>query len=233
MDVKIGFVLIFLVGFLGIVAGLPTGPSSLNITYNETGAGAANPWMVNISGAYVAKMNISSISQNSRWKGFVGWVNGKFTLDDSTGSTVYDWSSSTTGGEVYATRGSGSIEWGNIGCANTSQINSEDSALQHSGGDNISSTFSGTNIETYVIASFSVGVGDCFASNAYVDNVTQNSSFEEIVLFDDTDIVFATEIEDDVGGYDGGIYDFQMIVPDYGNESIGGNVVYYLYVEID
>ena len=52
-------------------------------------------------------------------------------------------------------------------------------------------------------------------------------------MFDDTDIIFATEIEDDVGGYDGGAYDFQMIVTDYGNESISGNVLYYLYVELD
>jgi len=234
MDVKIGFILIFLIEFFsGIIVGLPTGPSALNVTYNETGSSSTAPWMVNISGAYVAEMNISSISQNSRWKGFVGWVNGKFTLDDSSGSTVYDWSSSTTGGEVYATRSSGSIEWENISCATTSNINNEDTALQHSGGDNISATFSGTNTETYVVASFSINVGDCFASNAYIDNASQSSNFEEIVLFDNTDIVFATEIEDDVGGYDGDTYDFQMIVPDYGNESISGNVLYYLYVEID
>ena len=189
--------------------------------------------MVNISGAYIAKMNISSTSQNPHWKGFLGWINGKFTLDDSSGSTIYDWSSSTANGEVYATRGSGSIEWGNISCANATQINSENIVLNHSGDDNISTTFSETNIETYLVAGFFVDVGDCSSSNAYVNNDSQNSSFEEIVLFDDTDIIFAAEIEDDVVGYDGGTYDFQMIVPDYGNESIEGNVVYYLYVEID
>ena len=233
MDVKIVFVLVFLVGFLNVVVALPTGPDSLNVTSNETGSGSGSPWMVNISGAYIAKMNISSTSQNPHWKGFIGWINGKFTLDDSSGSTVYDWSSSSANGEVYATRESGSIEWGNISCANASQINSEDTVLQQSGDDNISSTFSGTNLETYVVAGFSVGVGDCFSSNAYVNNVSQNSSFEEIVLFDDSDIIFAAEIEDDVAGYDNNTYDFQMIVPDYGNESIGGNVIYYLYVEID
>jgi len=233
MDVKVGFVLIVLLGFSSIVVALPVGPSFFNITSNETGANSGVGELVNISGGYVAKMNVSSVSQNSRWKGFLGWVSGSFTLDDASGSTVYDWPSATASGEIYATRGSGTIEWGNVDCATAGEITSEDSALQQIGGDNISSTFVDTNIETYVVAGFSVGVGDCFSSNTYVNNNSQNASFEEIILFDDTDIIFATEIENDVVGYDNSTYDFQMIVPDYGNESISGNVAYYLYVELD
>jgi len=233
MDVKIGLVLIVLLGLSGIVVALPVGPSFFNMTSNETGASSGAGELVNISGGYVAKMNVSSVSQNSRWKGFLGWVSGSFTLDDASGSTVYDWPSATADGEIYATRGSGTIEWSNVNCATAGEITTEDSTLQQSGGDNISSTFSSTNLETYVVAGFSVGVGDCFSSNTYVNNVTQTASFEEIILFDDTDIIFATEIEDDVAGYDNSTYDFQMIVPDYGNESITGNVAYYLYVELD
>jgi len=232
MAAKVVFILAFIVLFFGLVEALPTGPDFFNITSNETSSGSGNPTEVNISGGYIAGLNVTATVQNSRWKAFVGWVDGKFTLDDSSGSSVYDWSLSTTEGEVYATRASGSIVWGSIACASAGEITAEDTAMDHSAGDNITSTFSSTNTGTYIVSGTTIGVGDCSSVNTYIDNATQSSSFEEFILYDTSNIVFATEIEDAVGGYDGVGYDFQMIVPESGNETFTGATAYYLYVEL-
>ncbi len=232
MKLVLGF--LFLVfGFFGLVGAAPTGPEFLNVTSNETWSGPNTGEIVNISGGYVSGMNVSATFQNPHWKAFVGWIDGEFTLDDSSGSSIYDWSLPTISGQVYATRNVSAVDWGNIGCASAGEILSEDVAMEHAGEDNISSTFDGTNSGTYVVAGTSIGVGSCFAANSYINNVSQSSNFEEFVLYDSASIVFATTVEDAVAGYDGADYDFQMIVPENGNESYMENTAYYLYVEIN
>lgn len=233
MDFKVVFVLMFLCFIVGLAGAVPTGPDFLNITENGSASGSSSLGLVNTTGGYISSLNVSSTTQNPHWKAFVGWIDGSFTLDDSSGSSIYDWSFSFTGGEVYATRASGSISWGSIACASAGQIAAEDTALEHSGQDNISATFSGTNTGTYVASGTSIGVGDCFASNSYVNNVSQGASFEEFILYDTSNIIFAAEIEDSVAGYDGISYDFQMIVPENGNSTFTGSTAYYLYVELN
>jgi hypothetical protein len=231
MAFKIELVLIFLIGMLSFVVGTPTGPDDINITSNGSGA-TAPPAEVNLSGGLVSTLNVTATIQNPHWKAFLGWVNGAFTLDDSSGSSIYDWSIGTISGQVYASRNASTVNWTDISCANTTEIIAEDVAMEHSGQDNISSTFSGTNTGTYVVAGTPIGVGDCFATNSYVDNLTQGASFEEFILHDNFNVVFATEIEDAVGGYDGATYDFQMIIPENGNATFVGSTAYYLYVEL-
>ena len=94
---------------------------------NSTAAG-----FFNISGGYIAALNLSASIQNTHWKAFVGWITAGFTLDDSAGSTIYDWSLAVTSGRVYATRDSSTIEWNSIQCANVSTtLAAEDLALSH------------------------------------------------------------------------------------------------------
>lgn len=229
---RILFILVTLFLFSFVLAD-PTGPDSINITSNSTWAGSTSGTIVNTSGGYVSDLNITATVQDTRWKAFVGWINGAFTLDDSTGSTIYDWSISTVSGEVYATRASGAVSWGNIACASAANITAEDTALEHALEDNITSTFTGTNTGTYVVAGTSIGAGACSSIYTYVDNATQSSLFEEFILYDDTNLIFATNIEDMDGGYDGNNYDFQMIVPENGNETFSSSTAYYLYVELN
>lgn len=238
MGCKISSFCMLAIGFwlfiasVGFVLADPTGPDSINITENSSWAGSGTGALVNTSGGYLSVINVSANVQNVRWKAFVGWIQGSFTLDDSSGNSVYDWSSSTSGGEVYATRASGSITWGSIGCATGGQIDTEDTVMEHTGEDNISSTFSGTNTGTYTVAGTGIGAGTCSATYSYVNNVTQSSAFEEFILYDSSNIVFAANIEDAVAGYDGADYDFQMIVPENGNSSFQSSTSYYLYVEL-
>ena len=44
--------------------------------------------------------------------------------------------------------------------------------------------------------------------------------------------VYATIMEQDTIGFDGDRYDFQMIVPENGNQSFSGATAYYIYIEL-
>jgi hypothetical protein len=226
-------ILLFSALFLSsLVIATPTGPSNINVTSNETKTSTAGQ-MVNISGGYISKLNITASVQNPHWKAFVGWIDGKFTLDDASGSTLYDWTLSTIGGEVYATRASGVANWGTISCADATEITAEDTSLNHTAEDNITSTFtSASNSATFVVAGTTITAGACSAINTYVNNVTQATKFEEVILHDTSDIIYATILEEDETGYDGSAYDFQMLVPEVALETWTGSTAYYLYVEL-
>jgi hypothetical protein len=218
--------------FSSLVIATPTGPTSINITSNETKVTTAGT-IVNISGGIISKMNITASVQNPHWKAFVGWIDGKFTLDDSSGSTIYDWTLSTIGGEVYATRASGVANWGTISCADAAEITAEDVALNHTSEDNITSTFTAANnSKTFLVAGTTIAAGDCSSTNTYVNNATQTAVFEEVILHDTSNIIFTTVLEEDVAGYDGADYDFQMIVPEVALGTWTGSTAYYLYVEL-
>lgn len=216
---------------LTLVLATPTGPTSINITSNTTKATVAGA-MVNISGGYISKVNVTATVQNPHWKAFVGWINGRFTLTDATGSQIYDWTLTTISGEIYATRNSSTISWGSIRCANITNITTEENALVHNGADNISSTFSGTNANTFVTAGQTISAGACRATNTYVNNATQSAVFEEVILYDGVSIVFASVLEDNEAGYDGSGYDFQLLAPENASQTWAGATAYYLYVEI-
>jgi hypothetical protein len=54
-----------------------------------------------------------------------------------------------------------------------------------------------------------------------------------MALYDSTSIIYATILENDLAGYDGQTYDFQMLVPENGSQGFTGATAYYLYVELD
>ncbi len=225
--------LITLLSLLSLISAEPTGPSWLNVTSNDSG-GTASAQMVNISGGVISKFNLTVSQQNTRWKAFLGWIDGRFTLDDSLGSTIYDWTASITQGEVYATRESTTIDWDSIGCANAGQITTEDTNLAHTGGDNITSTFTDPFTGSFTVAVEQIDNTDnCMSTNTYVGGA-QTAAFEEVILYDSTTsaIVFATILEENATGYDGDGYDFQMIVPENGSASWSSSTAYYLYVEL-
>ena len=225
------FLTLFLLNFVVAVPDTAEITSSVNTT-KSTGAGG----IFNISGGYLSKINLTATIQNPHWKAFLGWVQGKFTLDDSSGSTIYDWNLTMIRGQVYSTRNSSIANWGAIVCANVTTLTSEDVALEHSSpDDNITATFGNGVAGTH--PAFSVGnvpIADdsCPAINTYRNNVTQSEYFFEMALYDGASIIYATRINRNTIGYDGNTYDFQMIVPENGNETWTGATAYYIYVEL-
>lgn len=232
MASKIGVILttlVLLFAFTVLVSADPSGPDSIVVGLNTTKAVSGNGMLLNISGGYIAKTTVTTTQQNERWKAFLGEIVGKFTLDDNTGSTIYDWSSASAGGEVLAST-SASVTWSGIGCATTGQMDTESAALGITGSDNITATFKNTSVVNYIIAG--QDNNGCRSALTYVNNITQGAgtTFEEVALISGTDMVYSSKIEADSTGYDGNTYDFQMLVPD---EDGAVNTEYYLYVELD
>jgi hypothetical protein len=219
-----------------VLAAEPEGPTSIDVITNETKTPESGE-MINISGGRIAELNLSATIQNPHWKAFVGWVNGEYTLGDADGSTIYQWTSTVTGGRIYSTRSSTTPSWTLINCSNTTHLSTEDYNMNHTGADNISSTFN----ETGKHSSFWVGdefiyADTCPTLSTYVNNNSQadgtgTDDFEEMALYDNSSIVYASILEDDEVGYNGENYDFQLLAPENG---ISGSTVtaYYLYVEI-
>lgn len=229
------FVMSVIVFSKAFLSADPIGPSQTVSVWNET-KNATSAAMFNISGGYIAALNLTASVQNTHWKAFVGWVNGAFTLDDFSGSTIYDWSLSVTTGRVYTTRDSSTIEWNLIECANrTTNLLAENTAMFHNRtADNITATFTypGTH-DPFWVAGRPINSNACPTLNTYINDVSQDDDFEEMALYDSTSIIYATILEDNLQGYDGQTYDFQMLVPENGSQGFTGATAYYLYVELD
>lgn len=233
---KILLVIIFLVGIIfatSFILALPGNPAITSVS-NSTGTNSNNGF-INISGGYIATINLTANFQNTRWKAFIGNVTGKFALNDAGGSTIFDWTLSTTTGRVYATRDSGTIEWGSINCSNSTHLAAENVQLAHNGSssDNLIATFDDTTHNPFFAAGKFITANLCPTLNTYQNNVSQDTDFEEMALYDGTSLVYATVLEDNVVGYNGAPYDFQMLVPENGSATWTGAIAYYLYVELD
>jgi len=220
-----------------LISADPSGPTNIESVWNETMT-STTAGMFNISGGYIGAINLSANAQNTHWKAFVGWVNGGFTLDDASGSTIYDWSGAVSSGRVYATRDSSTIEWNLIQCANlATSLSAEDAALFHNFSarpDTINKTFQfpGTH-SGFNVAGRPIGPNTCPTLNRFVNDAAQDVYFQEVALYDSTSIIYATILEDNRVGYDGQSYDFQMLVPENGSAGFTGATAYYLYVELE
>jgi len=223
----------------------PEGPTISSVTnttktaapptlFNGTGNGSAGT----TSGGYIYVINLNSNQQNFKWKAFVGNVTGKLVLAGADNYAIYDWDiTSTMRGEVYATRASETINWANINCSTLAQIENENIALNHtSPSDNISATFSTKDNSKFEIGTTIIPQNTCYTTNLYVDGAPPaDDAFEEIVLSDGTNIVYATKVSDNHDAYKNSneTYDFQMIVPEIGLTTWTGSTPYYLYVELE
>ena len=200
-------------------------------------------------GIYV--QNLTATQQNFRWKGFVGNVSGKYTLDDPSGNTLYDWSIiGSPLGEVYATRTAGTVAWSAIRCSYKNTTEGENKNLNHTGNpaDNITATFPGLTHVAFDVGTVTIAANTCNSTKTYVNDSSPAAAvFQEVVLYDGgasvtlndsqslmntTNIVYATVIAQDVSGFDGKTYDFQMIVPEIGLAAWTSSTAYYFYVEL-
>ncbi|MBS3119748.1 hypothetical protein J4475_02900 [Candidatus Woesearchaeota archaeon] len=192
---------------------------------------------ITTAGGSFTVVNLNVTNQNSRWKAYVGNATGTLTLQDGNNYTIYDWSVSAPAGEVYATRGS-SVTWASIRCAGVSNITSEQTALNISTlkDDSINNTFLNNSHKAMVVGDIILSNSSCFSIATYVNSTAQasdeNALFQELLLSDVNNIVYSTIIENNRPGYNNASLDFQMIVPDYGNETITSDVPYYFYIEL-
>ena len=94
-------------------------------------------------------------------------------------------------------------------------------------------TFNNVTHSPFQAAGNNIYINTCPTLNTYRNNATQDIDFEEMILSDKTHNLYTTILEDDSIGYDGTLYDFQMIVPDNASSAWSASIAYYLYVELD
>jgi hypothetical protein len=212
-------------------------PQGVIVTSNSTvtppDVGAAS---VTTTGGSFTTLVLNGTFQNPRWKAFVGNITGTLTLDDALNQTIYDWDLTVVTGEVYASRSS-SINWNNIACADNATLNAEEAAISFNSSkiDSINNTFNTTTHAGFLVAGVNIPNSNCRAIATYIDDqrqtVDENADFQQILLDDDSELVYATILEVDEIGYDGNSrFDFQMILPD--EETAGVDTTYYFYAEI-
>lgn len=212
----------------------PTGATIVsNTTQTITPAAAGSS---TTAGGSFTTLILNATTQTPRWKAYVGNVSGSVGLRDANNQSIYDWGTTSTGGEVYASRNN-SINWAGITCAQNSTIITEQTALNHdyTDVDSINNTFNTTTHREFYVGTTQIVASSCRAIATYVNNAAQtvdeNADFQEILLQDDTNItIFTTLLDQDTVGYDGNTYDFQLIVPE--DETADPPSTYYFWLEL-
>jgi len=239
----VGLAILIVLALSSVYAADPVPPDSREILSNVT-KNSTNPLFVNISGARIALLDVNATIQNPRWKAFIGNVSGKFTLMDPEGAVVFDWTLASLTGRLYATANQSALSWSTVNCSNVTSLEWENDKINHTRpDDNITVTFNATfNSTTNITSSgshdeFYVGgiympANTCPTLNTYNDSAAQDLVFEEMALYDGSNMIYATILEEDETGYNSQTYDFQMIVPEIGLPGYSSSTAYYLYVEI-
>lgn len=212
-------------------------PEGVNIVSNTTEVPAGNPaTAITTAGGSFTTLVLNGTFQNPRWKAYVGNISGALTLDDSTASTIYDWDLTVITGEVYASR-SNSVSWSNMACADNATLNAEETAINFDMAkvDSINNTFNNSVHKSFMVAGQTITASTCRAIATYVNDaeqvVDENADFQQILMEDSVQIIYAGLLEQDAVGYDGiSTYDFQMILPD--DETSGVDTTYYFYAEL-
>ena len=235
------FLLIALFLYFGEVWAVQ--PSGANYTGEvTTTAPTSDPESHAAQAGNVTRLDIYGTTVTQSWQGYYGNVTGTIQLADSNDKILYNWSLTSPEGEVYAsTNGSGEINWGNIACFDLAtnhesletffNISTDDV-------DGINETFSDANTHAaFYTANHLFAAGDCPATYMFTETGEGSAGeFEEVLLTDQSDtvqVIFASLLEEqDVQGFDGEYYDFEMIVLENGHGTDTSPTNYYFYVEL-
>jgi hypothetical protein len=231
---------IIVVLLLGIVVAWnvvaePTGPSSIipisSSRYPVTAASNTSAIAGNVT-----ELNFESNSVTNTWQGYYGNISGSIKLGDANNNTLYDWTSASPNGEIYATRSGTTPIWSSISCANSAQIDAEDAALgvtQVTDQDSVNRTFlNATSFSTFFVGNLNINsTQNCYAANLH--NATGPSTdFQEVLLHDGSTLVYAALLKQDAPGFDANNHDFEMIVGEDGHNGDSNPTPYYFYVEL-
>ncbi|MCK4670721.1 MAG: hypothetical protein KAT43_05970 [Nanoarchaeota archaeon] len=228
---KILFTLMVVVCFLLSIcyaSGAPVLAGITNVTHETyTGTGGTT----NATGGYIANRDLLVQSQTNNWQGYYGQVTGNISLADASGDVMYAWTSVTIEGEVFASK-SASVIWTSIAAYDALGFAGNCTAPgteAGTGSDRVNNTFTGSTgpRQNTDIADQTITANSACATETYVNGAQAANIWEEYILTDGTNWVWATEINDSGTAFDGATEDFQLIVP--ANTT---TLTYYLYVEL-
>lgn len=226
LDKRLGKALIAIAMALIMIAAAFAQPvgfqvqSGTPVTKAFTSAGT-----IGAQGGNATTLSATTETQTVSWQGFYGEVSANFSLENSNGNVLYSWTNATNG-TIYLSRDP-TVNFANITAVNICTV--DESITGSTGSDSVNRTFRPSNNTELTVGGITIAAGTACAMNTYVNNASQSTTFEEIILTDDgVTTIYATPIEEDKTGFDGQPHDWQALVP-----SNLTTLTYYVYVEFE
>lgn len=184
----------------------------------------------------VTELTVYGSTVTQSWQGYFGNVSGSIQLADGSGNAMYNWSLASPQGEVFASSAS-TITWSSIACFD---LATNGAALEGAFGidptdaDGVDETFASNDHDQFYVGSTDFTVGQCNNTKIFDDTgAGVNNNFEEVLLTDGTNTVFASLLEEDLTGFDGKSHDFQMLVLENGHAGDSATTPYFFYIELE
>lgn len=221
--------------------------------------GDNQPTVMDHDRGYIHVVNIDKSQQTPRWKAYVGNITGELALGDGEHS-IFNWNLSTVTGEIYATRYNGTEDprqgtssyglplWNNMACATSTHLANETTKLNHDYSldvDALNRTFvESTDFLNFSVVSKTIDTTNCYGTflnyNGTNDNsVTGEDGWQQVVITDSADaepgdLMYASLLKDKGLGFNGELYDYQILLPEDGDMSSQDveSSPYYFYIEL-
>jgi hypothetical protein len=227
--------LLMLLVFSSVAIAQPANATIVNRGSSERISSSGSPTTQPSESGNTTAISMIVTSASTRWQGFYGNITGNISLGDSSGNALYNWAEVDVDGEVYAANYS-YVDWSRIYCVNFTANGLEEnlnkstmdrflgySAADMNRSETANETFSSQYSGSLAIGSRTITTGD------ECPMVTLNSVYQEVLLTDNTSVVFASIINDGATGFKNHPTDFEMIV---GVNGTGTPRNYYFYVEL-
>lgn len=242
MLILLGFVMIPVVSAqINVPMGAETATSIRNETINPA---LYNPAQVDAFAGNLTELTITGITQTKSWQGFFGNVSGTIILEDSTGARFYDWSAAEPQGQVYASANQ-TISWTTVGCAPIEDNLFRDPwytfyGMLDTDYDNINITYNLSLHDEFYVGLLTIPENTCRSTYTFVNSGRQTDDFPAVLLHDENDALIFTALIENRSvdaregkiGYDGGDYDFQLLVAERGRYGDTDVTPYYFWIEI-
>jgi hypothetical protein len=203
-------------------------PTGAKISVGETGRADSQitAGSTSTQGGNVTSVNLNTVASTGSWQGYYGSAIGNLTLGLNL-SIFYDFGGMPPG-EVYASRAQ-SVNFATLDCS--VDMASENLFIGKSvlSGDSVTSVFDSSLHPEFYVAGRKFDADTCSATNLFVNNASQNSEFFEVIMEDAaTNIVYTSLVNGTKTGFDGNLYDYEMIV----GTPYGSTTTYYFFMEI-
>ena len=211
-------ILLYLLMVALLAFAVTADPAGAGVTEGatDTYAGSTAGSVVAIGGN-VTELDLDANRSTTKWAGFYGEVTGNLVLGDTAGNLMYSWAITTISGEVYAS--TVTPVWSTIAVGTPSSL---DTVLGWSGE-------SDDAVDTYNITNTALDVGATTISATATSAFNTGGGFENVLLFDSANYVFASIISEGAADFEAGTSDFEIMVP----VTATAGTTYYFYAELD
>ncbi len=227
---------------LGVLMALtaiaaPESPSELTATAGRH-TGLPGVQSVDAYAGNATELNFDHESITKGWQGYYGNITGDIVLDNSDNQTLYAWPL-TPSGQIYAAWNASTPTWNSLECLNHANASVEAAIFNTltSYSDNFTNTFNVTDSHPkFNVSNNHIEQNTCtYSAWTHVSEAYPSTSvFNETVLWDPSlnFTVYTGLISENAVGFDGGDWDFQMLVPEDGWDDNEDALTYYFYIEL-